>query len=149
MRRILQDGLRFGREGVRMKEKLTKNATLKLISLLCAFLVWLAVVNVANPIQTKSIEIPVNITNDEVLESSNLTYEIEGKSTVTLLINARARDIYRFTSEDFKAYADLSELYSVTGAVPVTVEVLDDEQYLASNGEGVKYEVKAPGTCPH
>ena len=129
-----------------MKEKLTKNAPLKLISLLCAFLVWLAVVNVANPIQTKSIEIPVNITNDEVLESSNLTYEIEGKSTVTLLINARARDIYRFTSEDFKAYADLSELYSVTGAVPVTVEVLDDEQYLASNGEGVKYEVKAPGT---
>ena len=80
-----------------MKEKLTKNAPLKLISLLCAFLVWLAVVNVANPIQTKSIEIPVNITNDEVLESSNLTYEIEGKSTVTLLINARARDIYRFT----------------------------------------------------
>lgn len=62
-----------------MKEKLTKNAPLKLISLLCAFLVWLAVVNVANPIQTKSIEIPVNITNDEVLESSNLTYEIEGK----------------------------------------------------------------------
>jgi len=34
-----------------MKEKLTKNAPLKLISLLCAFLVWLAVVNVANPIQ--------------------------------------------------------------------------------------------------
>lgn len=129
-----------------MKEKLTKNAPLKLISLLCAFLVWLAVVNVANPIQTKSIEIPVNIVNDEVLERSNLTYEIEGKSTVTLLVNARARDIYRFTSEDFKAYADLSELYSVTGAVPVTVEVLDDEQYLASNGDGVKYEVKAPGT---
>ncbi len=129
-----------------MKEKLTKNAPLKLISLLCAFLVWLAVVNVANPIQTKSVEVPVNIINAEVLESSNLTYEIEGKSTVTILVNARARDIYRFTSEDFKAYADLSELYSVTGAVPVTVEVLDDEQYLASNGEGVKYEVKAPGT---
>ncbi len=129
-----------------MKEKLTKNAPLKLISLLCAFLVWLAVVNVANPIQTKSIEVPVNITNEEVLESSNLTYEIEGKSTVTILVSARARDIYRFTSEDFKAYADLSELYSVTGAVPVTVEVLDDEQYLASNGNGVKYEVKAPGT---
>ena len=129
-----------------MKEKLTKNAPLKLISLLCAFLVWLAVVNVANPIQTKSIEVPVNITNEEVLESSNLTYEIEGKSTVTILVSARARDIYRFTSEDFKAYADLSELYSVTGAVPVTVEVLDDEQYLTSNGEGVKYEVKAPGT---
>ena len=59
-----------------MKEKLTKNAPLKLISLLCAFLVWLAVVNVANPIQTKSIEVPVNITNEEVLESSNLTYRL-------------------------------------------------------------------------
>lgn len=130
-----------------MKEKLTKNVGLKLISLLGAFLVWLAVVNVANPVQTKPVEVPVTITNESVLESSNLTYEIEGKSTVTVQVSARARDIYRFSSDDFRAYADLSDLYTVTGAVPVTVEVLDDSEYLVGNTAfgGEKYEVKAPG----
>ena len=86
-----------------MKEKLTKNAGLKLISLLCAFLVWLAVVNVANPVQTKSVEVPVSITNESVLESSNLTYQIDGKSTVTVQVSARARDIYRFSADDSRA----------------------------------------------
>lgn len=130
-----------------MKEKLTKNAGLKLISLLCAFLVWLAVVNVANPVQTKSVEVPVSITNESVLESSNLTYQIDGKSTVTVQVSARARDIYRFSADDFRAYADLSDLYTVTGAVPVTVEILNDEEYLVGNAAfaGAKYEVKAPG----
>ena len=123
-----------------MKEKLTKNAGLKLISLLCAFLVWLAVVNVANPVQTKSVEVPVSITNESVLESSNLTYQIDGKSTVTVQVSARARDIYRFSADDFRAYADLADLYTVTGAVPVTVEILNDEEYLVGNAE-----VKAPG----
>ncbi len=130
-----------------MKEKLTKNAGLKLISLLCAFLVWLAVVNVANPVQTKSVEVPVSITNESVLESSNLTYQIDGKSTVTVQVSARARDIYRFSADDFRAYADLADLYTVTGAVPVTVEILNDEEYLVGNAAfaGAKYEVKAPG----
>lgn len=130
-----------------MKEKLTKNSGLKLISLLCAFLVWLSVVNVANPVQIKSVEVPVTIINEAVLESSNLTYEIDGKDTVTIQVSARARDIYHFNADDFKAYADLSDLYAVTGAVPVTVEVLNDEEYLVGNAvfAGAKYEVKAPG----
>ena len=44
-----------------MKEKLTKNSGLKLVSLLCAFFVWLAVVNVANPVTTGTKEVPVAV----------------------------------------------------------------------------------------
>ena len=47
-----------------MKEKLTKNSGLKLISLLCAFFVWLAVVNVANPVTTDTKEVPVEPINE-------------------------------------------------------------------------------------
>ena len=35
-----------------MKERLIRNLWIKLLSLFCAFFVWLAVVNIANPIVT-------------------------------------------------------------------------------------------------
>ena len=49
------------------------------MSVLCAFLVWLGVVNVADPVMTSTVEVPVEIVNGEVLEASGLTYEIIGK----------------------------------------------------------------------
>ncbi len=67
-----------------MKEKLTKNSGLKLISLLCAFFVWLAVVNVANPVTTDTKEVPVEPINEQVLEKADLTYDIVGKKTAVI-----------------------------------------------------------------
>ena len=58
-----------------MKEKLTNNLAIKLIALFCAFFVWLAVVNVANPIKVSTMEVPVTITNDQVLEQADLAYD--------------------------------------------------------------------------
>ena len=50
-----------------MKEKQNKRRGLKLISLLGAFLVWLWVVNVADPVMTDTVEIPVEIVNGNIL----------------------------------------------------------------------------------
>lgn len=51
-----------------MKEKQNKRWGLKLLSVLCAFLVWLGVVNVADPVMTSTVEVPVEIVNGEVLK---------------------------------------------------------------------------------
>lgn len=69
----------YGREDAEMKEKLTNNLAIKLIALFCAFFVWLAVVNVANPIKVSTREVPVTITNDQVLEQADLAYDVVGK----------------------------------------------------------------------
>lgn len=116
-----------------MKEKLTRNGTLKLISLFCAFFVWLSVVNVANPTKISTEEVKVEFINGQVLEQSNLTYEIVGKSTATISFKVRTKDEYKITPSDFRAYADLSEMYDVTGAIPIKVEVLNNESLLLSN----------------
>ena len=100
-----------------MKEKLTKNSGLKLVSLLCAFFVWLAVVNVANPVTTGTKEVPVEPINEQVLEKANLTYEIVGKKTAVITYRIRTKDQYKVKPSDFRAYADLSEMYYVTGAI--------------------------------
>lgn len=111
-----------------MKEKLTKNSGLKLISLLCAFFVWLAVVNVANPVTTDTKEVPVEPINEQVLERANLTYEIVGKKTAVITYRVRTKDKYKIKPSDFRAYADLAEMYDVTGAIPIKVEVLNNDQ---------------------
>lgn len=113
-----------------MKEKLTNNLSIKLLSLFCAFFVWLAVVNVANPIIVGSKDVPVEFTNGEVLEKADLTFKIVGKSTATITYKIRTKDEYKVKASDFRAYVDLSEMYDVTGAIPIKVEVLRHDELL-------------------
>ena len=116
-----------------MKEKQNKRRGLKLISLLGAFLVWLWVVNVADPVMTDTVEIPVEIVNGNILTDNGLTYEIVGKKTTTVSYEVHSTNAYRIHASDFRAYIDLAELWSVTGAVPVKVEVLSNAGYLVSS----------------
>ena len=46
-----------------MKERILNNFSLKLISFLLAFFLWLLVVNVSNPMITGTREVPVEIEN--------------------------------------------------------------------------------------
>ena len=62
-----------------MKEKQNRRWGLLLISFLCACLVWLGVVNVADPVMTDTVEVPVEIINSDVLTKNNLTYAVVGK----------------------------------------------------------------------
>lgn len=116
-----------------MKEKQNKRWGLKLLSILCAFLVWLGVVNVADPVVTNTVEVPVEIVNAEVLEANGLTYEIVGKKTTTVAYEVKTTNAHRIRSSDFRAYADMTELWSVTGSIPIKVEVLNHAEYLTSS----------------
>lgn len=117
-----------------MKEKLTNNLGLKILSVFLAFFVWLAVVNISNPETTGSREVTLDILNEGVLESSNLTYEIQGgKSTVTVVYKVQTLDEALVKASDFRAYIDLADLYEPTGAVPVHVEVQGHKSLFIGN----------------
>ena len=115
-----------------MKERILNNFSLKLISFLLAFFLWLLVVNVSNPMITGTREVPVEIENEDILEESDLTYEIAGKSTVTVRYTVATLDAYRIEPSDFRAYIDLADLYDVTGAVPVNLEVVGHQDLINS-----------------
>ncbi len=129
-----------------MKEKQNKRSGLKLISVLCAFLVWLMVTNVADPVMTDTIEIPVEIENADILKGKGLTYEVVGKKTATVSYEVNTSNAYRIRSSDFRAYADLTEMWDVTGSIPVKVEVLNNNGYLVSTPvsktESIKIETE-------
>ncbi|MFR5601143.1 MAG: YbbR-like domain-containing protein [Lachnospiraceae bacterium] len=115
-----------------MKERLTNNLGLKLLSIFLAFFVWLLVVNLSNPETEDHREVPVEILNGDILEAAGQTYEIVGKSTVTVNYKIRTLDQHKVHSTDFKAYIDLADYYPVTGTVPVTIEVVNNEDAIIS-----------------
>jgi YbbR domain-containing protein len=112
-----------------MKEKLLNNLGLKVASLVLAFAVWMAVVNISNPIIDDSQVVAVEVRNEDVLEAANLTYEIVGKDAVTVSYQVRTRDRSLVKASDFHAYVDLKD-YNVTGAIPITVEINRDKENL-------------------
>ena len=94
-----------------MKEKLTNNLGLKIISVFLAFFVWLAVVNISNPEVSDYQEVPLEILNEGVLEANNLTYEVVGgKNTVTVSYKVQTLDTGTIKPSDFRAYIDLAEI---------------------------------------
>lgn len=108
-----------------MKEKLTNNLGLKILSIGLAIFAWFMVVNVVNPLVVDSEEVPVEMINEDILSRANLTYEIIGKKTVTVTYEVRTRDRYKVSASDFYASADLANLYDVTGSIPVNVEIIN------------------------
>lgn len=116
-----------------MKEKLTNNLGLKVLSVLLAFLIWLAVVNISNPEVTGTQQVPLEVLNANVLESKNKTFEIVGgRDTVSVSYKVQMLDRSSIKASDFKAYIDLADLYEPTGSVPVNVEVLNHDNLIFS-----------------
>ena len=62
-----------------MKEKLTNNLGLKALSVALAIFAWFMVVDVVNPLVESSVEVPIEIINEDILRKANLTYEVVGK----------------------------------------------------------------------
>lgn len=113
-----------------MKERLTNNLGLKVLAVFLAFFLWLIVSNVSNPIRQDSRDVTVEIINADILKNNNLTYDVIGKSTVTVNYEIHTLDAYKISAGDFRAYADMSELYDVTGAIPVKIEMVNNKSLI-------------------
>lgn len=133
-----------------MEKRLTHNLGLKILAVVLAVFSWLIMVNVSNPMMTATQTIPVEMINSEVLRDAGITYELLGRDTVTVSYKVHIRDQYRINAEDFYASADLAQLYDVTGAVPVQVEVADPtvRQFLISDSLSVNPQVVRVQTEP-
>ena len=78
-----------------MRKKLTNNLGLKALSMALAIFAWFMVVDVVNPLVETSLEVPVEIINEEILSRANLTYEVVGKKTVSVTYAVRSRSTWR------------------------------------------------------
>ena len=106
-----------------MKDRVTHNLGLKLLSVCLAALLWLVVINSQDPMETKTFEdIPVHVINEDALAAKDKIPEVVEGDTITVAIEARRSVCDKLTKSDIIAVADFEKI-SVTDAVPIDVTV--------------------------
>ncbi len=104
-----------------LKKAFTQNIGLKFLALVFSFALWLVVVNVDDPTQTRTFTAVVSVTNESSLTSQGKLYEIrDGINTVTFRVTAKRSIIEKLSSSDFSATADMNYLES-DDRIPVTI----------------------------
>ena len=143
-----------------MRKKITNNIPLKIISLLIGFLVWLLVVNIDNPIISRSFTIQnIEILNeayiDDVLEDAGKVALRNAESpTVRVTITGERKNVNGITSGDIHLTADMQQALSLnTDPVMIPIVASCDKNGVASitvspPNLSVKLEDKATSTFP-
>ncbi len=127
-----------------MRERLTHNLGLKIFSFLAAVLVWIIVVNVDDPLTTRTFnQIPVTVTNAEILASEQQTYQIvDGTQEVSVTVEARRDVLDQINSSDISAVADMKELTLKT-QIPIEITISGFAgQYESAVASPVNLQVK-------
>ncbi len=117
-----------------MKQKiinaLTKNVGLKILAILFSFALWLVVVNIDDPKQTRTFTAVVSVTNEDVLTKQGKLYEIkDGINTVSFRVTAKRSIIEKLSSSDFSAVADMNNLENAE-RIPVTIAARSFANYI-------------------
>lgn len=105
-------------------KKIANNLGLKVLALLLAVLLWLVIVNVADPVNTQTFRnVPVTIQHEEVVTDKGKTYQVvETEQMVSVVVQAKRSVLTKIRQEDIVATADLREL-ELESLVPVTVTI--------------------------
>ncbi len=104
-----------------MKEKLTRNIGLKILSVVLAAILWLVITNIDDPIKTKNFyNVPVEILNEDAIASLNQVYDIKEGETIDFTVAARRSIIENLALSDFRVTADFSKLSDVNA---VTIDI--------------------------
>ena len=109
------------------KKKLTRNLSLKIMSVLIGFLIWFIVVNVDNPVSSKSITIPgdkVELQNTAYVDSANMMcMQDDNPDSIRVTITGERRLLTRITQANITLTADLQQAGSLDTnpvMVPIT-----------------------------
>lgn len=95
-----------------MKNKLTNNIGLKILSVIAAMCLWLVVVNVDDPVISRTYSgIPVEVVNGDAITSEGKTYEIlDGSDTISVVVSAKRSVIEEMSKDYIKATADMKDM---------------------------------------
>ena len=112
-------------------ERLTNNFALKLISVIFACVLWLVVVNVDNPLVTRTFKAMAKIENEDIITNNGKVFEILDESQmITFTVTGPRSIVERLSGSDFKVVADMEKIQLDYGLVPIDVTPIRYESQL-------------------
>lgn len=106
------------------KYKLTNNLSLKIVAFIFSAFLWLIVVNLDNPVGSQTFtNIPVTILNEDIIFSAGDVYQVVGEEQVSVVVYANREIRQDLSAEDIVATADVAEMDTSTGLIPVTISI--------------------------
>ena len=125
----------------KLYHRLLHNFGWKIVSLISAFMVWMAIMNMEDPYTTITIrEIPVTVVNETALQEQGKISDIESGRTVDIRVRAPRSVANSLTMADFDVTADFRQM-SLVYAVPIQVKVSDTSSFV---NEDISIESKSP-----
>ncbi|MGN1166055.1 MAG: YbbR-like domain-containing protein [Lachnospiraceae bacterium] len=109
-----------------MRKRLMNNWGLKILAFFVAFMMWLLVVNIDDPVTHKTFtDIPVSVINEEVLANAQQpqTYQIvDNTQEVDVTVTAKRKTLNKIKNEDIVAVADMKEL-TLNTQIPIDISI--------------------------
>lgn len=107
---------------MKIKKALTANIGFKILALVFSIALWMIVVNVDDPEQTKTFTATVQVINENVLTDQGKYYTLTDGNTVSFRVTAQRSVLERLSSSDFTATADMDYLED-DERIPVDITV--------------------------
>lgn len=110
-----------------MKEKLLNNLSLKILSAVCAIIIWIIIVNVYDPSTSVTVSgVEVQLVNTESLTEKEYAYEVVDGSKISVYISGPRSIVTDIKAKDIVATADLSNVTVFSDYVDIDVKVVKD-----------------------
>lgn len=118
-----------------MINKLKNNSKIKIISLLSAMVLWMYVMAIVDPEETKLFEnIPVTITNKNELNERNLVIYPEQDLTTNIYVTGKLSNLKKVTKDDINVYGQINNPLEGNNEIYLKV----------STSQRVNYDFKNP-----
>lgn len=105
-----------------IKDTWKNNLGLKIVSVLFAIILWWSVMNVDDPVDTKTFRTEVQVLHAEVITDNGYSYRIDDEmTTIEVKVKARSKVLSQIRASNIVATADLRELQDTT--VPIRVSI--------------------------
>lgn len=129
-----------------MKHKLTHNLGLKLLSILAAFFLWLLVVNVDDPVISRTYtNIPVEVVNENIIEDEGKCYEVlDNTNVINVVVTAKRSVVDQMSRDYIKATADFAAM-TFLDRIPIEVRSIrysDQIESVSSRTEYLKIQLE-------
>ncbi len=148
----------------RLTNLITNNFWLKVLGIVFAVIIWMAIVNVQDPDKAVTFSLQVEVVNGDFLTDIGKTYEVlDGTDTISFTVTGKRSIVENLSASDFKAVANIENIDDSMSIVPIVItatsyssqlEITTRSSYLKLNVENLvtqEYEIEVvmegtPGT---